>query len=417
MKNKRIVIGLTGRFGAGCSATGEFFASQLNFSPFSLSNQLEEIACKRIKGFKKKQYAEKREIQQNLGDELRKKDPPVLVRNVLRKIKQRNLKKIVIETLRNPAEAKLLKDVFGDSFFLLGVDATIEARWSRLKHIYNNKRKSFDKNDRRDEGKGQPPWGQQVKKCLELADILINSEENFYIKSKKTKKIKKNKKAIDRHAQKLFDYHTLIEGNISRKPFKEELYMHHACSLALMSECLRRQVGAVIIRDGYIIAAGCNNVPKQENSCEKEFMNEREKCYRRRTKNNFLDEHLYCKNCGKKLIKGKLICNKCKYDNAKFPGKLLDICRSVHAEEAAIIQAANLGSTSLKETTLYTSTFPCMLCCKKIIDVGIKKVVYFESYPMDESLAIPMFKNAGINVIKYEGVTSAAFNRLFKRYF
>ncbi|MBU4482784.1 MAG: hypothetical protein KKG62_01625, partial [Actinobacteria bacterium] len=92
--------------------------------------------------------------------------------------------------------------------------------------------------------------------------------------------------------------------------------------------------------------------------------------------------------------------------------KLLDVCRAVHAEEEAILQAAKLG-VSINETTLYTSTEPCLLCCKKIINSGIKEIVYLESYPVP--LALEMLENCGIVRRKFEGVTSRVYNKLFSR--
>jgi len=85
----------------------------------------------------------------------------------------------------------------------------------------------------------------------------------------------------------------------------------------------------------------------------------------------------------------------------------------VHAEEAAILQAARLG-TELDNTKLYTSLFPCMLCSKAIINAGIKEVIYLEPYPMEESEALNMFRQCRVVVKKFEGVTSSAFYKFFK---
>ena len=107
-----------------------------------------------------------------------------------------------------------------------------------------------------------------------------------------------------------------------------------------------------------------------------------------------------CRNCGSRLPKDFI------------PGKLLDTCIAVHAEEAAILQAAKLGSSSLRNTTLYTTTFPCLLCAKSIINSGVRKVQYHEPYPMYESWEI--LNNCGVILQKHEGVNAWAFDRLFK---
>lgn len=412
-----LIIGLTGRFGAGCTRTAEFFVEEQGCTYISVSEVLKDQARKEYKNFNEKPSKEKRKILQNLGDSFRKKDIAALVLPIIKQIRGKKLLKVVIDALRNPGEIKQLKKAFSN-FSLIAIDATTETRWRRLKHLYNS-RKEFQLNDERDEGKNQPKYGQKVKDCIEMADILINSEEDFYLMKKKVKnKIKKtikikNNVAIDRYGQKLSDYLSLINKPGIRKPNADEIYMHFSCSIALKSECLQRQVGATIVKDGYIIAMGCNNVPRGEDSCEKTFKGKKERCYRRDIKSKFLKQILYCKNCGK-LLK-ELKCKKCKTNNAKLPGKLLDLCRSVHAEEAAILQTAKLGGISLDNTVLYASTFPCMLCCKKIIDSGVKKIVYLESYPMGESLSIPMFEKCGIQVTKFEGVNAIAFHKLFKK--
>jgi deoxycytidylate deaminase len=65
--------------------------------------------------------------------------------------------------------------------------------------------------------------------------------------------------------------------------------------------------------------------------------------------------------------------------------KNLDLCRAVHAEERAILQAAKYGGMSLEGSALYTTTFPCKLCAKKILETGISTVIYVEPYPKSDS--------------------------------
>jgi len=419
MKHKSLIIGLTGRFGAGCTTTSMILKDCKGFNYFSLSESLKKKAKMTINGFDKKEEKEKRKILQDLGDELRKNGESLAI-PVIEEIKQKGLNKVVIDSIRNPAEVNAFKNKF-NNFFLLAIDAETETRWQRLnKYIYKGNKDKFCIDDERDAGENQPDYGQQVKKCIELADMLVNNNDDFYNKPKgETEKI------IDEYAQKISDYVDLIFYHGIRPPSTNELCMHYACSIALKSTCLRRQVGAVIVHEkhynfnkskhitdieSYVIATGCNNVPIGETHCRET----EEGCYKDHAKLEYLENYNYCRQCGSKLDKN-LICEKCDFDNSKLPGKLLDICRAVHAEEAAILQAAKLGSTSLEGTKIYTSTFPCMLCCKTIINSGIKGVVYLESYPMSESLALEMFRKCNIKVSKYEGVNSIAFNRLFKK--
>jgi deoxycytidylate deaminase len=435
MKNSNVelIIGLTGSFGAGCTTTSLFLKEEKNFVSFSLSDALKEKAKREIKNFQKIENKEKRRILQDLGDNLRKKNAAILTIPIIKEIDKRRLKRVVIDSIRNTAEIEAFKDRFGDKFFLLAIDAEADIRWQRLERLYKKDREGFDINDKRDSGEDQPKHGQQVKRCIELADILVNNEGRLYRISKDNKIIKNNKE-IDRYGQKLSDLIDLIKRPGSKKPNLDELYMHYACSLALKSNCLVRQVGAIIVKEeglnfnrfqeinasnkkiipieSYIIASGCNNVPIGDIDCFEQYNKE---CYRNTVKEKYFNKYKFCRKCGNKL-NDNLVCSKCNLDNKGIPGKLLDVCRAVHAEQAAILQAAKLGSTPLDGTKLYSTTFPCMLCCKEIINSGIKSVIYLESYPMEGSLAISMFRKANIDIRKFEGVNSIAFNRLFRQY-
>jgi deoxycytidylate deaminase len=102
-------------------------------------------------------------------------------------------------------------------------------------------------------------------------------------------------------------------------------------------------------------------------------------------------------------------------------GKLLDLCRALHAEENAILNLAKFGvrlPTCGAEKAgiphgcvLYSTTFPCNLCANKIVAVGIRKVVYAEPYTMDEAKKV--FEQEGVTTQRFQGVKSRAFFRLY----
>ena len=92
-------------------------------------------------------------------------------------------------------------------------------------------------------------------------------------------------------------------------------------------------------------------------------------------------------------------------------GKLLDVCRALHAEENAILNVSKIGRPGLKETVLYSTTFPCNLCANKIAQSGIKKVVYSETYTMKEALRVLL--KEGVDISKFEGVKSSTFFKLY----
>ena len=92
--------------------------------------------------------------------------------------------------------------------------------------------------------------------------------------------------------------------------------------------------------------------------------------------------------------------------------KNLDICRSLHAEENAIINLArNGGAVPLDRCTLYTTTYPCRLCANKIVNLGIKRVIYLEPYPDPEAKVI--LETGGPKDEFFEGITFKAYSRVY----
>ena len=135
-------------------------------------------------------------------------------------------------------------------------------------------------------------------------------------------------------------------------------YFMEIANIALKrATCLRRQCGAVLVRDNHIIATGYNGAPSGV-------------------------EH--CKKTG------------CLREQLKIPsGQRLEICRAAHAEENTIVQAA-LNGINTAGATLYTSFSPCTHCAKMIINAKIKRVVCSGSYP--DELGTKLLKEAGVQL-------------------
>lgn len=144
------------------------------------------------------------------------------------------------------------------------------------------------------------------------------------------------------------------------RPTWDEYFIDIVELVKTRSTCLRRQVGALVVKDKRIIATGYNGAPSG------------------------------CKHCSELG---------CVRDEMQIPsGERHELCRAIHAEQNVIVQAAYSG-TSLKNSTLYVTCQPCVLCAKMIINSGIQKVIFKGDYP--DELAMELFKEAGIRVIKY----------------
>jgi len=143
------------------------------------------------------------------------------------------------------------------------------------------------------------------------------------------------------------------------RPSKDEVFMNVAREYASLTKCLRRKVGAVIVKDGHQITSGYNGPPRNVQHCE-----DIGGCQRQ--------------------IKG--------YKT----GEGLWICRALHAEANAILQAARFGPP-IEGATLYCTSFPCNKCAEMIIQVGIVEVVAGEDYAANEQ-AKEYLAQAGVKV-------------------
>lgn len=422
----QVVIGLTGQFGAGCTTVAQYLEEQ-GFRNYSLSNIVKDSVQKRLGGmeFQKLNTKQLRETLQDEGNKLRESDHAYMARKVHEQIMAAGHQEnsIVIDSIRNPAEVRYLTLSFS-SFYLLALDASSGVRWLRKQTDYEDDINQFREDDMRDKGDYEPKHGQQTEACVYLADVVIDNETQIGYR-----------RDWDLFFYRIWQYVDLMKTPGYRNPTYKELFMHMAYAVSLKSSCNKRQVGAIIVSTGprqaiaplrpqdevesYVLATGFNDVPINERVCSELGGRSNPKfCSRDYYEERALRAMKYCPGCGAQLDlpKGELGLFRCQKCGARLPrdymaGKLLDLCRSVHAEEAAILQAAKLGSSSLRGTVVYSTTFPCLLCCKSIINAGISKIVYREPYPMDES--IKMLQNCGVELEKYEGVNAWAFDKMF----
>jgi dCMP deaminase len=125
------------------------------------------------------------------------------------------------------------------------------------------------------------------------------------------------------------------------------------------STCLRRHVGAILVKDRRILATGYNGAPSGVRHCEEVG------CLRQ--------------------------------DGSVPSGMRHELCRGLHAEQNAIIQAAYHG-ISITGSTLYCTNKPCVICSKMLINAGIGTIYYDEGY--DDPLADQMLEEAGVEMLR-----------------
>lgn len=407
----RLLVGLTGSIGSGCSTLSHSL-EKLDFFRISLSDYVRESW--RQKTGKPIEEATKNQLQ-DMGNELREENgdnylATVAVKEISKKHKKK--KRIVIDSIRNLKEVEHFRINF-PNFFLIAVDSSPCFRWERVKDDYrkhNQTEDDFKKDDRRDKNEEWTRHGQQVELCVDDADVMIVNDETFAT----------NDLALDKLKAKIEPYINLISG-IPRPPTPFEAYMNLAYSTSLMSQCVKRRVGSVIVdeRKEAILAMGYNENPSPILPCISKYF----QCYRDILKVSYfnsLEAHgEKCPSCKQPiknvhlpfLCKNKIDGNgTCNFDLDKhfLKDRAMGKCTALHAEERAILTA---GSRTIEGCTIYTTTFPCFTCAQKIVFSKLNSVVYVEPYPDSES--IDLLKEAKVAVRKFEGIKAKAFFRIF----
>lgn len=382
---RRKIIGLTGAFGSGSSFLAEHFFEKKGYKRCSLSDALREK-------YKEESGEDKpnREALQEFGNKLRKNNPSILSQEVDKIISQDSESSFVIESIRNPAEINYFRDKYTE-FILIGIFAEYDVRWNRVCETYKGSKDAFDADEKRDQGKLEPKYGQKISDCFFESDLILSNNEEI-----NTSHPNDTYREMD---SKINAYLSSLDEPINSNPTLVETLMAAAYTSGRRSKCIKRKVGAVIT-DKYdqIISSGFNGVPRYLKEC----ITSKGECYRDIERERLARE--LCKELKQengdtvlKLVKGKI--------------KLLEKCRALHGEENAIMNLVGRG-VDLTDSTIYVTTYPCNLCANKIVQAGIKKVVYFEPYPVEEAKKI--LKEAGVETESFEGVTFRAFFRFFK---
>ncbi|MBI2546929.1 MAG: AAA family ATPase [Candidatus Aenigmarchaeota archaeon] len=181
------VIGLTGTIGSGKDFVREMLEKSLGVTSVRLSDLLDTSVLK------KRKITLTRNIQQNLGDELRQKYGTHVLAKIAVDFMKPTDKIKVIDGIRNPGEIEFLKNMFGENFELIAVDAPQKVRFERVvKRSRLSDPKTWEEFvavDERDQGKDQPPYGQQVGKCIEMADVVLQNDGTMEDFQKKVEEI------------------------------------------------------------------------------------------------------------------------------------------------------------------------------------------------------------------------------------
>lgn len=252
-------------------------------------------------------------------------------------------KNYVVDSVRHPSEVAALKKA--GSFSLFHIFAPLEARFERsLARARDGDAKTL-----------QDFIAQEQR---EFASSNAAAQQLLQTESLATRTIE-NSGTLDEFKTKL-DV-VLKETQIAfSRPSWDEYFMNIAKQVAARGNCMKRQVAAVIVADKRIISTGYNGTPRGVKNCNEGG----------------------CPRC----------------NGFSESGKNLDECLCSHGEENAIVQASYHG-IAIKDATLYTTYSPCLMCSKMIINAGIRRVVYNDAYPLNDT-ATKMLAEAKVDLVK-----------------
>jgi dCMP deaminase len=325
-----MIIGLTGKNGSGKTAVSEYLKNR-GFESHSLSDEIREEIRTRGQEIT-------RELLIDVGNELRTRfGPGILAERILARLESN--RNYVIDSIRNPHEVEVLKR--RKDWILLAVEASLEIRFGRSRlRAREGAAQSLEQFAAEEERELQSdnPASQQLLATRRLANIVISNDGTL----------------PELHRRLDETLHRLM-SNFER-PAWDDYFMSIAKVVATRSNCIKRKVAAIIVKDKRVISTGYNGTPRGAKNCNEGG----------------------CPRCNSMAVSGTA----------------LEDCLCSHGEENAITQAAYHG-ISLKGSTLYTTYAPCLLCTKLIINSGIIEVVYNQDYPLNER-SLSLLRECGV---------------------
>ncbi|MBB4339889.1 deoxycytidylate deaminase [Rhizobium leguminosarum] len=354
---------------------------------------------------------------QDLGDEIRSRDPAAVARQVMREIARkradaRNVKYVqgeavlpddakriyLIDSIRHPAEVNLLRRTYGNSFALVAVVCEEKERTERILGKYFTKPEALKDDNiarvnefvKRDADDITRKHGQHVTEAFYEADFFIDNT---------AQDSEDKQRLLDDMCGRLVD---IISHSKVVRPSIEETAMHHAHSARVRSACMSRQVGAALLDgDGTVVATGANEVPAagggvygEVGGASNRLHDERcvfratKYCSSNREQNRIIEELISAIPQLAAVVDRKQLAADLRRTSV---GGLIEFSRAVHAEMDALLSAGREGVSTVG-TRLFVTTFPCHYCARHIVSAGVYEVQYIEPYP--KSLATSLHSDA-----------------------
>lgn len=422
-RTNEVFIAIVGPAGAGCGTAAKILESFLDDSGFKVelvkaSTLIRQVALKYNlvvpDEFARKSLDSVR-VMQDRGDEIRLgteyglvEDHSAVARLVVHEVAKRRAKSqgsdfvgeaiepdgspraFIIDSLRHPSEVFLLREIYGDAFFLLGIVCDPAKREKRIRENLFDRAKWSDAHVKkevadfliRDEGAPQK-YGQHVSDTFQESDFFVDNSQDAG-----------DDLSITGMNDQLRRFVNLVTQKTIVRPSIPETAMHQARSSQMRSACLSRQVGAALVdQSGNIVATGTNDVPRAGGGLYGEtFTSEGNAdlrcafrdsvyCSSNRQQNLIIDELI---DQFPTLIEGKERSQVAKQLRSTRLGGLIEFSRAVHAEMDAIL-SASISGTSPRACRMYVTTYPCHYCARHIVASGVDEVQFIEPYPKSKA--------------------------------
>lgn len=364
-------------------------------------------------------------IRQPGNNEISEYAPACLARKINQFIKLIRHKKkkedlythIVIDALRNPYEILFFRERYA-AFYLMSINTDEKTRRDKLiekgfdlDSIIELDKKESDKKDFNDSYQEI-----DINKCIELSDIFLTHDGT---------ECQENRSLNNQ----IITYLALIRHPGLIPPSPMERVMQIAYTAKLNSGCLSRQVGAVVTNENYSVqSVGWNTVAQGQTPCSlrclDDLCNSEDKIayseFERndnKFKNSTKDLHLSYKPVKeKKLLIGLPLayCFKDIHTTITEKQKYNQVhTRALHAEENAFLQLAKYGTQGIQRGKLFTTSSCCELCGKKAYQLGIKEIIYIDSYPGITQKHIIECGSNQPQMVLFHGAIGRAYSNLY----
>ncbi|GHT92954.1 cytidine deaminase [Betaproteobacteria bacterium] len=332
----------------------------------------------------------------------------------------------IIDSIKNKGELELLRLIYGEVLFAIGVFSPLDARKKNIESIGVA---ASDINKLIDTDSGEEfSHGQSVRDTFPQCD--------FFLRVDKPTTAATESDAITQLYRELLRFFNLIFRTAVVSPTLEENAMYSAASAARNSACMSRQVGAAVTsKGGELLAVGWNDVPGYGGGlygksplCQIDGKARGdERCYAQTQKkcHNDHEKGTIAAKIVDALIEGDVLVKDKHNDAVQVIMKdsrvkdLIEFSRAVHAEMHAILGASRVAGDRVIGGKVFVTTYPCHSCARHIVAAGISEIYYIEPYR--KSLAIRLHEDAlteaadeeKVKLMQFAGVAPRRFIDLF----